>query len=734
MSRCNFMISRILLVLILCWAAWPTAAADSADPNARRNDKSQIQGLMRQGERLAALPLCRLYTTAYPADAAMLYNLACLENTTGDYERAATALRAAIAAGFMDFDLAGSDPDLQGTHRSDLRAIISTERERLAKLALSRGLALDFGTWSEARDLIPHGEPVQIGATALSHPQLRLRWHGAGLEFELTADSAWEPVISQAAAPPWRGGPGLAVTLGVPDGTAGWDLTNHFLFVFGMGSKGGVGGMYVPSQKQFQNVHELAPKVRVDAEGHLRLTASIPWQVLAPYNPVIDTPLGINATVYFEGPDRLHRASLLETGDTLTPSTARRRFARLEFRTDSIEDDLFLGKLDSSLSSDHPLGVELVAISTVAGTGTLSLNFIDQAGRSILPEGPMRGPITLVKGTNHISRQADFSSLTTGGYVMQAELAFPSGRTLTWGGTVLQLADGWQEDLAERISYVALTEQKTTRYLLDTIKQSVNEHQVRRSPGAIVTTMIDLDQMLADAADNGSILPEKGSFVFVYPGPAGQDRVCRLYLPAGRKIADGLNPIIVLSPGAGQEGRLAARIGLNYEQGKQKPTLKTGNDDRFPVYLVPELPRDPNQPGTDLRAEVEACRRWAMNYFVSPAVSLVGLDALGAIALDFAGQVPHELNGLLILAGRDLNPWPQAQPEFIRQKLGPGPADLPITWIDFQNETKNAGQAREILQALKDLGYQISDEQAVHGSLNLTQSADRLVLWAESLR
>ncbi len=81
-----------------------------------------------------------------------------------------------------------------------------------------------------------------------------------------------------------------------------------------------------------------------------------------------------------------------------------------------------------------------------------------------------------------------------------------------------------------------------------------------------------------------------------------------------------------------------------------------------------------------------------------------------------------------------MNPWPQAQPEFIRQQLAPTPVELPLTWIDFKMETDQSGQARDILQALKDLGLQLQDEQSVRGSLNLTQVADRLVLWAEGLR
>ncbi len=520
----------------------------------------------------------------------------------------------------------------------------------------------------------------------------------------------------------------------MPDGSSGWDLTNHFLFAFGVETKGGVGGVFVASQNRFQRVRELAPKIHVDEDGHVHLTGTIPWQAITPYNPIVDTPLGINATVYLEGPDGRRLASLLETRDTLDPTARRRRFARLDFRTDSIRTDMFLGKLSSSLSSDRPLDLQLVAISAEAGAATLSLNFIDQAGRSVLPEGPLRGSISLEAGANLIDRQADFSPLSTGGYVMLAEMTFPSGRTESWGATVLQLADGWQDQYEERISFVARAEQATARHWLEAIHGSLAEHESRRSPGAIVTTLIDLDSMLSDAEDSGSILPDQGSFVFVYPGPGGQDRLCRMYLPAGRNIADGVNPIVVLSRGNGNEARLAARIGRNYEHGMQMPTLKPGNDDRFPVYLVPELGSDPTMPQADLQAEVDACRVWAMSYFQAPAVSLVGIDALGGAGLIMAGRAPREVRGLLVFAGQNLDPWPQAQPEFIRRQLSPAPVGLPVTWIDFSGETSKGGQSRYILQALKDLDYRIVAEQEVPGGLNLTQAADRLVLWAESLR
>ncbi|MDX2473453.1 MAG: hypothetical protein QNL91_07050 [Candidatus Krumholzibacteria bacterium] len=729
-------IPRLLLGMLLCLAVWSATAAVAADNKQdRRAAVARINDLMRQDLRAEALPLCRQYTTDFPDDPVMWYNLACLENTAGDADRAVTAYAAALAAGFGEWDLAAGDPDLQGAVAGAIAKLTTEERQRITRLVADQSLSLELDTWSEPRNLIPHRTAVPTATVPLSQPQLRLIWNDAGLGVELTAGQDWEAMFAQAATrAPWNGGPGLILSLGVLDDLTATTSGNHHLFAFGIEAKGGVGGLYIPAQQHWQQVLELAPKIRIDEAGQLRLTTTIPWQALMPYNPVVDTPLGVNATLVMTGGQQMHRASLVETGDTLDPQARQRRFARLDFRTDSITGDLFLGKLSNSLSDDQPLDLELVAISAAAGPATLSLNFMDQAGRSVLPDGPIRGKIDLTAGTNRITRQADFSPLKTGGYIMQAELTFPSGARKNWAATVLQLPSGWQEQYEERISMVALPEQATVRYLLDKVAEAAAKHLPRRSPGALVTTLIDVDQMLADADEFGSILPKKGSFAFVYPGPDGQDRVCHLYLPAGRNVADGLNPIVVLNQGNGQESRLAARIGRNYEHGDQKPTLKTGQDDLFPVYLVPELGPDALRLPNQLMAEAEACRRWAQDYFLAPGTSLVGIDGLGGTALQMIGQQPASLHGVLIFAGQNLDPWPQAQPDFIRQKLSPAPTELPVTWLNFRHETRRAGQAPAILQAMKDLGYQISDEQEVRGGLNLTQVADRVVLWAEGLR
>jgi hypothetical protein len=725
-------VTRRLLWCLLCLAAVAVAllggaAAAAVAPDSRAVVAGQINELLRTGRRQEALPLCRGYVAAWPGDGIMAYNLACLENTDGDPDQALTAFATALAAGFSECDRAAADPDLQGPNQTRIAELCAAETARRETLARAQGLVLERDHWSPVRELVVEPGP---GGGPTSRPRLRLQWQEAGLEIELATDADWDAVPTKNATAPWNGGPGLLVSLGAAQDGSVLASDNHFLFAFGREGKSGVGGLYVTTQRRWQRVVELDPVLAATPNGGQRLTANIPWSAISPYDPVVDTPLGLNATLMaLDGAER-HHASLVPTTDTMDAAAGRRHFAPLSFRTESITSDTFVGRLGASLGGSTPLAMDLVAVSTIPGEATLSLNFMDQAGRSVLPEGPLQGTLPLKKGTNLISRQADFSALKNGGYLVEAELGFPSGAKRTWRAPVLQLAAGWEDQYRARLSYVALSEQATVGYLLEAIVSAVARLEPRRNPGAIVTSLIDLESMLTQAEESGSILPEKGSFVFVYPGPDGHNRLCHMYLPAGRGIADGVNPVVVLSRGGALEGRLAARIGQNYEQGRQLPTLKAGQDDRFPVYLVPEFGSDTQ----DLMAEADACRRWAMVCFRAPAISVVGVDALGWTGLQLASRVPTTLRGVLVFAGRDLDPWPRAQPEFIRSQVGPAPGDLPITWIDFAQETRAAGQGPQILLAIKAAGYRIADEQIVRGSLNLTQIADRIVLWAEGLR
>lgn len=698
----------------------------------QENMAREIVDLLRQERREEALSLCRTYVSLFPDDPAMLYNLACLENMTGHPEAAIAAFSAAVAAGFDDFALAFTDPDLAGLkYHPDMVDLALEHQLRLADLAAARAVNL---SWQEESPPLPlTADYAQPGET---DPTIRLTWTPVGLDLVLQAGDSWSDLAAPDNPAPWNGGSGLVITLGIPDADNQEEYlaANFFLFAFGL-EKGAPGGaVFLTGQNRWQIIAELQPKIRVDATGSLELRGTILWAAIAPYNPLVDQRLGINATLRLSGSEVPSTASFLPDPATFRPQTPLRRVVPVVFGTESIGEDIFVGKVSSSLSDTLPVTLDLVAVSTTAGAGRLTLDFLRGPEQSLLPDGQVTGSLELTEGLNQLTREADFTALDTGAYVVQAELAFPSGRTLSWGSTILQLAPGWQKEYHRRIDRLEAQEQPTALYHLDTIVEAVTAHHPRRGPGAIVTALGELDQLLDNAASGGSILPDQGSFLAVYPGPGNDPRLCHLYLPARWRQAAKLNPILTITAATGMVGAIADRMGRNYDQGAMTPTLKAVDEVGFPVYLVPRLAGEGERRPADMSAEIEACLAWARDTFDTATVSLVGVSQGAAAVFGFVEDRTESLNALLIYAGKDLEPWPQADLGYIELELADFPRNLPLTWVDFVNETDLAGQGRQIYQALANLGINIVETQEVRGPLNFTQIADRTVLWAEGLR
>jgi hypothetical protein len=72
--------------------------------------------LYRNGDYEGALAACRNGLTAYPGNALMLYNIACLENLLGHPEEALEPLRESLAAWPEYKELAAGDDDLATLH------------------------------------------------------------------------------------------------------------------------------------------------------------------------------------------------------------------------------------------------------------------------------------------------------------------------------------------------------------------------------------------------------------------------------------------------------------------------------------------------------------------------------------------------------------------------------------------------------------------------------------------
>ncbi len=732
LSRSGLASGLFLAVLIL---AVPLNAASEPVESDRAELADEIIDLMRQERRDEALPLCRTYTDRFPDDPVMLYNLACLENMTGHAEEAVDAFTRAVAAGFDDFSMAFSDPDLASLKNHPHMVDLSIKHQvRLGRLAAALAETL---SWQEISGPIP----LAAGhtGTATSPPEIRLTWTPVGLDIELHATGPWADLLGPDNLAPWNGGPGLVFTLGIPDlNNQHYSISNFFLFAFGVEKGNALGAVYLASQERWQALAELVPKVRQDDAENLELRATIPWASILPYNPLVDDQLGFNATVRLTESGDPKMASLLPDPAAFRPRSKRRRIVPLVFQTSSVSEEVFVGMVSNTISGAEPVTFDLVAVSREKGTGRLTIDFLGGPEQSLLPDGQVTETLNLDKGLNWLTRQADFTGLKTGAYVIKTELTFPSGRSLTWGSSVLQLAPDWRQEALVRIDLLDALERPTALYYFESIDQAVAAHSPRRGPGTIAATIDELARLLDNADKEGSIFPDRGSFLAVYPGPAGDTRVCHLYLPSGWKIAAKLNPVLTLTTATDMAGVIAGRMGQNYEQGGRTPTLKAGPDEGFPVFLVPRLGpvanRRPGEAPADMQAEAEACLIWAQKTFQASTVSVAGVDQGAGTALLLAKNQPDAMKAMIIFAGKSLEPWPQADPDYIKRQLDGFPGKLPVTWLDFIHETEIAGQGPLILDALRELGSNILEVQEVRGGLNFTQVADRTVLWAEDLR
>ncbi len=722
-----------VLMLSLLAGASPAPADQTEMPGGDRAVLAEkIIDLIRQDRRAEALPLSRTFNERFPGDRVMLYNQACMENLAGLSAEAAATLAKAVNAGFDDFAMASEDPDLAGLDQNPTMAkLVREHSDRLGKLAAARAVSLSWEKVSSPLVLTSESsDPISGG------PEIRLTWLPAGLAIELHAAPPWSSLVGPGTLAPWNGGPGLLFTLGIPDGNQAGEFqtSNHFVFAFGMEKNLPVGAAYLAGPGRWQPISELQPKIRLDEKDHLELRTTIPWASILPYDPLIDAQLGCNATVRLAGSENRQRASVLPDPAAFRPRSATRRIIPLTFLTTSVTGDVFVGKASPTISGTEPVTIDLVVVSREDGPGLWALDFLGGPDQSLLPGGQASQTIELSRGLNRLTRQADFSGLKTGAYVIKATMTFPSGRTLLWGSSILQTAPGWREEYLTRIEQLKPQEKPTALFHLETIEKAIAAHHPRRGPGAIVTTINELGHLLDNAETGGTILPDRGYFLAVYPGPDQETRLCHIYFPPGWKTAAVLNPILMLTGSSGLAGAAANRMGQNYEKGRQIPTLKTGADEGFPIYLVPLLePREGRGP-VDLTAEAESSLTWALETFETATLSVAASDLGAGAALQLAQNRPAALKAIIIFAGGSLEPWPQADADFIRRQMGDFPRDFPVTWMDFVTETRNSGQGPLILRALQELGANIVKVDEVRGGLNFTQVADRTVLWAEEMR
>ncbi len=677
---------------------------------------------------LLALLLCWETTwAATPPEAIRFYNQACDASLAGQKDIALASFQKAIAAGFDDFRFAMADSDLTTLSKNQaFTDLLKANLSRLILLSSEKGLALKSEEWTswvnlEKRDQAP-GDQVK----------LRLKWQTQALAFEVKLQGSAALAFADRTQLPWLGGPAIQFILSVPDGTSPFESTNSFQLVFGKKKKAGIGALLLEQQLGWQPIGELTPDISLLDKGQTAVVSGfIPWQSILPNHPLVDNPLGLN--IGFRASDLVKDPFVLFPDPGLfEPEATLHRYVPLAFDISTAQEEILVGRLNQSLLQGDPLAIDLMVISEQAGTGQLKTNFLDDQGQSVLPAGANVGAFELVPGVNRLSFSSDFKALRTGSYLVALELTMPSGKTLTWSSSVLNLSPGWREDLEKRITTLQAKDQPTALFYLETISQAIASLPPRRHPGSLAKSLRDLDIFVTNGTTSGSILPESGAFLLSRKATVQETSLCSLYFPAGYQGTAQLEPLVFWIDTAGLEERLISRVAKLYQAKSGIEDLSSDHENRCPVFIIPHQPAAGYASLADEVAALNTTQQWVRDYFSVNKLALAGLNAAGGAVLEVVREHPGQFSRVLFFAGSDLAPWPGEKNQSLIDRLTPIPAGMPpITWIDFFKETRSSGQGKMLLSVLKETGYNLASVQKVDGALTWIQSTDRLVLWLE---
>ena len=705
-------------------------AAPAGDPPPEVSPAARIAELQRAGRVTEALELARRENAAHPGQALMLYNQACLESRAGQVPEALRSLQAAFAAGFDDEAYALADPDLQGAAADGVRRLVDESRQRRAAMSVRRGTRLAEGQPAVLR-LASEAGGADPGAS------LTVTWQPAGLALRLEANDAGGLYLPAAGASPWSGQGGLVVALGSLTSAATGECDDSFVFAFGLEKNAGVGAMFVSGTGRWQRVRELQPKIRGAATTHLLLDVLIPWAALAPYHPLTDSVLGLNANLLrvdrTAGPQLMPARVLDRLGSPHQPA------ARLAFDLTTATPGIVRGRVPATIVTGGSLALNLVTVCDLGGRGSLTIDFQDSEGHSLLSGGPAPESVDLRTGLNTLNRAVDFRQLRGGPCRVSAAVTSASGKKAEWSAWLLNLGPEWEPRYRAAIAELPPDERPTAAYHLDALSAAVDTHRARRDPGALTTTLGDLNLMLARFKQFGSLVPTEGLTPFVYPGPGGADRLCRLVVPSGRPSGAPLVPVLVSGHDDADAPRLAERLLRRF--GAAKPDSARAQSAWWPVFVVgPGTDRTDSgptaahpDPATDADAELLQWARWARDRYGVGRLLLVAQRGAVAPALTLARTAPTASVGdLLIFADGALDPWPaDTASERLRRVTAPPPG-LTITWIDFVQETSNSGGATPLAAALRSAGWPLRKE-SVRGSPSYTQIADRTCEWLDKV-
>jgi len=697
-----------------------TAMADSTSGDQALTWIREIDALIRAGRNEEALRLSRRYLDHFPDDAGVLYNLACLEERSGDREAAWQALAAAVQRGFDDFRAMADDPDLAAMITDPRFAELKQQRlAALEQLARLRAQQLRAGIWSADLPLAAVSGSELIAAAVTG--TCKLRFNAGSLEIEATLRDPH----AAGQAPPWRGGPGLFVNVVVPPDSGGIAAETFFACAFGLEARRPLGAVIVANpQHRWHLVAELAPKLHLAPDGEtVTYTVILPWTTLAPYGPLTDPRLGINVVYRSIDQDgRSQLAALLPDPVYASTSAAYRRFVPLTLEPGSALPSSLGGKVTAAIIGDATVAAEIVAWSPESVSGELVVALTRQNGARIDTLQSRSYTVDLSTGLERWQPTLAAVELPVASLELSARLRLTTGEDLAWRTALLHLESGWLESARRRRAELESTERATVGYRLDAIALTLKTSPERADPSALATTVVETDAMLERAARTGSVLPAQGRILMVYRGPGGEDRLCSLFLPEFRSESSPL--LLVLPPHPRLASELARQTGLQLGPAADP-------ESGLPVVAVPHQVWP--AAGQSCCAEVAACRAWATTYLRTPSVLLAGVDAAAGLALQASLDHAQAQSAVCLIAGGGFAPWPEASTAVVLDEVRRASPTLPYYWTRFRDETRRSGQADAVFAAMQQTHLNIALNSLVGGGLSLSQASGRIAQWATAL-
>lgn len=720
--------AAVCLAFAFAWAAAAPVAAATAGapggadvPEAAREQARlarQFGQQVRAGQLAAAAATADSFLARRPGDGLMLYNLACVQARRGEADAAWAALERAAASPQVDARQAAADPDLESL-RADarfadwLRRVQSRQRAEADR----RALVLREGHWSEAFTLEPNdGSPADD-----AWPRVSVSLQATEGSLQLAATVRDRRFLDRPQ--PWQNGDGLRVTIAFPPPGGDSRESDHaFGFGFGLQSALPVGALVEQDGRARPvTVLELAPKIRLDDQRtEAAYTVTIPWSVLAPYGPPVDTLLGLNISYLSVGADRVRRtASWLPDPALETGASRWRRCVPVVLRPSDRSTPALRGAVADAVVGAGPLAVQLAAWLPAAGGGSLGLELLDAEGRSVSEAGATVAAVDAQPGLNRWRRTLDLTAAPAGPLLLRAHLRAPGVDSLRWQTPLLRLDPGWLPEARGRAARAAADERPSLDYRLDAIEAALAERAPRALPGALTTTLAETALLLRRLETAGRVLPDSGGFLAAYRDDGGALLPCRVWLPPGHRPG-APHRLLVLLPGGGiGEERFGERVLAALDQ---------------PADLVVVSPlagwERPDGPARTAASQVPALAaglRWARALYRAGPASVAGLFGGAPAALELSLAHP-ELCARVLLWPEAADPWPDASPADEASRLRARRNMVPYEVV----EVGRLPATRVVGDALAAGGFAVRRSEEATDNPSASLVARRLLAWAEA--